>query len=207
MAQNDFQGGSALTQTDARERVAILIDNSGSMSGIIPDRGGVMLKVHAAVEGARTILQASDPTRTLYALLSFETECTLYHDLTDDFLSLHAEAALIEPRGGTAMDLGILGALSITNLQRIIMLTDGQPDSEERALAAAQTAKDLSVKIDTIGIGDSDDELLKKISALTGGMFHRAETAEQLFAVFATLETESRLALEYGGTQSEVIKL
>lgn len=88
-----------------------------------------------------------------------------------------------------------------------ILLTDGSNTAGRLdPLAAAQAAKALGVKIYTIGVGsdgevpmmvngqmtvqraDIDEDLLKKVSALTGGQYFRAQDSESLVKIYATID-------------------
>jgi len=120
---------------------------------------------------------------------------------------------------GTAIGMGIATALnrlkqSEAKSKLIILLTDGVNNAGAiEPLSAAKLAKDLSVKVYTIGVGkeggapipidhpvygrvyarnpdgslylpDIDESQLKKIAALTGGRYFRAHNEKELHQIY-----------------------
>jgi Ca-activated chloride channel homolog len=94
----------------------------------------------------------------------------------------------------------------------IILLSDGRRTMGVDTIQAAQMAADRGVRIDVVGLGTPDGHLamgegmaiylqldepaLKQVAQITGGEYHRAETAEALRSVYqqlgSTLEVSKR---------------
>jgi len=81
----------------------------------------------------------------------------------------------------------------------IVLMTDGANNSGQiDPMTAAEAAQALGVKIYTIGLGNAemvqamglppgflpDDDTLKQISQMTGGVFYRADTSEKLQSIY-----------------------
>ncbi len=96
----------------------------------------------------------------------------------------------------TAIGDGIANALELlkhgdAKHKVIILITDGYQNSGRTSVKdAVMQAKNLKVKIYTIGLGNQkefDSKLLKKISHETGGTMFQAANADELTQVYATL--------------------
>jgi len=86
----------------------------------------------------------------------------------------------------------------------VILLSDGENTEAPDPVAAAQTAADRGIRIDTVGIGSPggatldldgfqvhtqlDEATLQRIADLTDGSYYRAGDADQLTAVYAGLD-------------------
>ena len=88
----------------------------------------------------------------------------------------------------------------------VVLLTDGENNEQPDPAAAAQTAADQGIRIDTIGIGTAagstldlqgfqvhsqlDEALLQQIADTSGGTYYHAADADQLKAVYDSLDTK-----------------
>ena len=88
----------------------------------------------------------------------------------------------------------------------IVLLTDGENNSSPNPLGAAQAAADRGVRIYTIGIGSAagtelkvngftvftqlDEEMLKQISQITGGVYYNAQNEKDLYTIYDNLDPE-----------------
>src|SRR5947209_7656483 len=88
----------------------------------------------------------------------------------------------------------------------IVLLTDGENTQSPDPLAAAQTAADRGVRIDTVGVGSTagatlhidgftvrsrlDEATLRQISQLTGGAYYNAANAADLRTIYANLDPQ-----------------
>lgn len=184
---------------EGKEHICLCLDHSGSM-GITMEHS-IQTRQHCLAEAVQAIIGVSSEESTLYSVVSFESQARLACDKTSNFLALCARVWL-SPCGGTNMADGLSLAIQQAP-KRIILLSDGQPDSPDRALAVADTAAVLGIKIDTVSIGEAGDALMKEIAKRTGGVWRRCTSPEQLAQHFMQLETRARLALEHkpeGGT-------
>jgi len=124
---------------------------------------------------------------------------TLDHELFKVLLS-EARARMAGPKTmlGDAVGLAVNHFSSSDKQQKVlILLTDGN-DSGSRVppLDAAQVAADAGITIHTIAVGDPeatgeqvmDVETLQEMSAITGGVFFRATSGDQLQKVYQSLD-------------------
>jgi len=95
-------------------------------------------------------------------------------------------------------DLGYWGSATI------VLLSDGEDAGGPDAVAAAELASDAGVHIETIGVGTArgttievdgyqmatalNEELLTQVAETTAGSYHRAEDADDLGAIYRSLD-------------------
>lgn len=137
---------SLLSKFKARNsKECLLIDTSGSMADHLGDsrtRHSVMQDTLSNIEG--------------YRRFSFNTNCK----------EIKSEDVLPRPSGGTNLALAF-ATVKAMNMAHIILVTDGQPDSEAAALDSAK-----GLKIDIIYIGPDPMPLfLKKLAEVSGGSY------------------------------------
>ncbi len=129
---------------------------------------------------------------------------------------------------GTAIGSGVSSALlrlrdSQAKSKVVILLTDGMNNSGEvDPLAAAEAAKGLTVRMYTVGAGsrglvpfpvkdmwgrtvyqrvaiDMDEELLRKMAELTGGLYFRATDTESLLQIYREIDRLEKVEIEQYG--------
>jgi len=201
MAISDNQSTAVAKTIPKHERVALLIDRSGSMSCSIPNADGttadIKSRIQAAIEAVHAIINNSNPKLTEYAFLSFSNGTDLHVPWTSDYLEIAANC-WPEPEAGTPLGEAITDTLLLDpKPERIILLSDGQPDSRERAETAARAAAEQRVIIDTVGIGEADDGLMAYIAEITGGRYSKVANAQALGSIFQALETRARFFIEH----------
>ena len=88
----------------------------------------------------------------------------------------------------------------------IVLLTDGENNTSPNPLTAAQAAVDRGVRIYTIGIGSAagtelkvngftvftqlDEDMLKQIAQVTGGVYYNAQNEQDLRAIYDNLDPQ-----------------
>lgn len=135
----------------AGDQVVILCDTSGSME----ERAGVRRKIEH-LRGAVAGVIADLPDGVLVAFDSSPRRVTLAADIP-------------EPSGGTALHLALDEAAKLRPAKTIV-ISDGEPDSESAALAAAER---LSGIIDVIYCGRDSDaralDFMRRLARAGGG--------------------------------------
>jgi Ca-activated chloride channel family protein len=195
--------------------IVIALDISGSMRALDFDP---LDRLGAAKRVIHDFIYGRPRDRiglVLFAAKAF-TQCplTLDHRVLVDFLA-EVEVGLIDD--GTAIGLGLATAVnrlrdSPATSKTVILLTDGMnnvPTLEPET--AAELAHTLGVRVYTVAIGREgvapfpvddprygsrtrpmethiDEELLRRIAALTGGAMFRAEEPRALQNIFATID-------------------
>lgn len=102
---------------------------------------------------------------------------------------LGANESIGEPYGGTAMDVAFM-AVKKVGIDHVVMITDGMPDHEGRAIEAAK-----GLRIDVFYVGpDPAPQFLRDLAAQTGGEYGKATLEAR-----PALEAKVRLMLPAGG--------
>lgn len=149
--------------------MALVLDNSGSMGGD-PQR-----------EVVRTLAAISPRLRpsTLVAGVVFGSKSRVFHALSGDHATLGTWGAHDKyireagVSGSTNMAAAITDAADqlqrggAGRLRRMLILTDGYPDSKDAALAAARQAASQGINITPLGFGEYDDRFMNDIAALS----------------------------------------
>ena len=145
-------------------RLALLLDASGSMSGD---------KNQSLRDAVTSFIQACDFSTTALALDTFGAEPELHIPLTCSQPLLLMTAMTIPASGGTPMDEAMSLALASYSLTRAVLVSDGCPDSESAAYAVAENYKRAELPVDCVHIGHSSqgEACLWRIAELTGGKF------------------------------------
>lgn len=153
------------------------------------------------------------------------TQCPLTtdHNILRSFLAT-LQCGLIE--NGTAIGMGLANAIkrlkeSSAKSKIVILLTDGVNNTGYASpMQAADAAKQLGIKVYTIGVGTKgqartpvaqrpngtfiydwslvqiDEKLLRQIAKETGGEYFRAQDLEQLKAIYAKIDQLERTKIE-----------
>jgi Ca-activated chloride channel family protein len=192
----------------------LALDLSGSMQTPDMELNGHYFDRLAVVKiAARKFIQARTGDRL--GLILFGTQAYLQTPLTFDqktVLEMLNDATI--GLAGSQTAIGDAVGLALKQLGRapghskvIILLTDGGNNAGTVSpLDAAAMAKKLGIKIYTIGIGakrlvvqglfgpqvihptnELDEETLKKMAKITGGLFFRADSGEELKQVYAEI--------------------
>jgi len=179
--------------------VAILMDTSGSMSGI---------KIDAARKAAaRFLLTLGDGNQV--ALISFNSQVKTESDFTDDLDSVKQKVELLDVVRGSgtcfydALYSSIELSASIPSGRRaIVILTDGVDELPAGGKCSKYTDQDVidlatssatRIPIYTLGLGNSvDANGLERLAGRTGGAYQFAESAASLDEVFMKLMDQLR---------------
>lgn len=203
--------------------IVLAVDASTSMlaKDFVPDRLSVAKEV-----GAEFI---ADRTGDRIGIVVFAGESFTQSPLTTDQSSLQTMIGRIRSgviEDGTAIGNGL--ATSINRLREsdakskvIILLTDGVNNRGEISpLTAAQIAKEMGIKVYTIGVGkqgtapypvfdergrevdvvnmkvEIDENTLRQIAELTGGEYFRATNKQTLEAIYDNINTLEKSLVE-----------
>lgn len=151
----------AATGVDARElsrdTVYLLLDTSYSMSDSIVE----------ALDGVRQFNAKSLATGQSVGLICFSSTAEV---IASPSRSVVAERlGSIECNGSTNMAAAIVLAIydfeKIRSRKTVVLVTDGCPDDPDATLKAAQQAKDMGIRILTIGTKGSDIRFLARLAS------------------------------------------
>jgi len=142
--------------------VYLLIDCSDSMAGS---------KLEQAKAGALDFAKNALAKRYVTGLVKFGSFATHICEPVGNIEILKKHLELMDAEGSTNLtDAIILTAEKLQNkpgLRVMVIVTDGQPDDQNSALAAAKQAKKQGIDIITIGTDDADESFLKKLASQT----------------------------------------
>jgi Ca-activated chloride channel family protein len=201
--------------------IAIVLDISGSMAALDfePNRLGAAKRV------IREFIQQRQYDRVglvIFASEAFsQVPPTLDYKVLERVLEETEVSWDIGLDSGTAIGLGLAnGANMLRDSQAdsrvIVLLTDGANNSGQiDPLTAAQIAKALDIRVYTIGAArpgpaalpfpdgrieyrdsEIDEEALRKIADITGGLYFRAEDGEGLKEIYDTINELERSQVE-----------
>jgi len=196
---------------DDRTAIMLAIDVSRSMEAqdIEPNR------FVAAQEAARNFVE-SLPGGARVGLVSFAGYAVLHAPPTPRHAQVLTAIDGLGLARRTAIGDGLLEALNALPERgpeasaaadrpgaAIVLLSDGRNNSGSEPLEAAARARELGVKVYTVGLGTDngdpgglpwggffggfDAETLKQIAATTGGSYFEARSADQLSSIYRTL--------------------
>ncbi len=165
--------------------ISLVFDDSGSMDAYIESG---QTKLQAAKAAAKTIVTTTKDWSESYSG-NYGIGVVRFSNYAETVALPHIDYKYIDDcidtvgdGGGTSIYSGIdMGIAQLENIKSgnkiIILMTDGQDGSENKALESAQKAADAKIKIYTIGFGDGvDEELLKQIAEKTKGEYRFADT-------------------------------
>lgn len=163
-------------------RIAIMIDTSGSMAGD---------SIRLLERALEDFIQKSNPNDTAIAVESFPEAVRI--DLTNDKQKLWLMTMGLSASGGTPMTYAIEYCIKNYRLTRAIIISDGQPDYDPGTELLTQYV-DAHIAIDTVHIGNSTygEDCLKRISEATGGLFVKFKDIKSFSTAFAFLLPETR---------------
>lgn len=172
---------------DGRLDVALMIDESGSMSGAT---------IAAAQNAALAFLSELNPKGAQVAVVSFDTNATVLQPLTADLRGVVRAIGRLKAGGQTnyvdALFKGrqeLAGPSSRPGVPRVaVMMTDGKPTTTDGLEAAAQSLKAAGATVYTIGLGATiNDDILKNTVASRPDLYYAAPTDAQLALVYRNI--------------------
>lgn len=163
--------------------VAVVLDRSNSMNG---------QRIVDAKTGAKIMAETLDLTIDQLAVVSFADTPQLNAALSHETTTLLTAIDQIDLDGGTAIHVGVTGALDELNGPRrnpnagraIIVLSDGASDLA-LAQAAADEAKAQGMRIIAIAVG-ADNAVMKAIASSPSD-YYLAPNSEQIAAIALTV--------------------
>lgn len=167
-------GGKVEPLPEPKSAVAyLLVDCSSSMEGN---------KLHQAKEGAMGFAESAIKKHYSVGLISFANSAELLTTPKRDYAGFNARLRGLEASGGTnmtdAIELATSNLQALDGTRAVVIVTDGEPNSRETCLAAAEKAKAAGIDIITIGTDGADIAFLARLSTRTDLAI--AVTAQQL---------------------------
>ena len=145
-------------------RIGLLLDVSGSMSGA---------KIVSLRDAVSSFITSCDMRDTSLALEPFGDDGGNRVALTCFAPMLITTVQMLNAVGGTPMADALHYALGSYPLTRAVLVSDGQPDSEQAAYTEAVNYREAGVPCDCVHIGHNSDgeQCLRRIAEITGGQY------------------------------------
>ena len=147
-----------LTETPLIKDVLLLIDTSGSMTG---DK--ILQAKNGAIDFSRSAAQRGYAT----GLAVFADRAAMVCEPTVQSVAFEREISAVQVGivgGSTNLAAGLDLAGKFKELDAVVVVTDGQPNSCEDALRSATALKQRGVEILCIGTDDADKEFLDQLA-------------------------------------------
>jgi Mg-chelatase subunit ChlD len=178
------------------ETCMLLIDTSGSMADFISGIVKLDATKNAVIEFIRSKFLMGQGDRT--GIISFGEFATVVERPTVKYEYLESRVHTLAANGSTSMYEGLSLAMDVLpkgGVQRIVLLTDGVPTTTGKLsiISLAKRAASKRIVIDTVGVGSPfdfmgyDEQLLRRIAAITGGTFKRVLDIQELTGQFVEL--------------------
>lgn len=179
--------------------IALVLDVSGSMSeqGRFPALKNALAIFLDELAGTEQDEQVS--------LTKYSTTAAKLHVLTTDLDAVRSSFEGTSPNGYTAIGLGLQTGLdSVLHdpaarklvTRSVIIMTDGIHNTGISPLAVAPLAKEQKVVVHTITFSSgANQDMMRQVAALTGGVHLHADTNEQLIEVFRRIALALPVAL------------
>lgn len=171
---NQLNMGSQLVSTRVPTKYQTIIDNKNKLLILIDNSGSMWeSKLNQAKAGAIEFARKSLEQDYSVGVITFETNCNYLIKFTDKIdEKFEKKINKIESKGGTNLTDAIkMATCYFTNsrVKRTIMIvTDGMPNNPITALEAAKDAKRLGIKIMIIGTDDAKQEFLDQLVSEEG---------------------------------------
>jgi len=163
-------------------RLALLLDTSGSMNGH---------KIQSLQDAMQSFVNACDFTNTAIAVQTFGGDddhigrlpLTVFHPI------LMTTIAALRASDSTPMADAMAYALRAYSLTRCVLVSDGEPDSVDRAYEAAHEMREAGLPCDCVHIGNSHsgEQCLRQIAEITGGCYVKFTDVSQFAKQFKYL--------------------
>lgn len=151
----------SLNPEEMAERLGIVFDDSGSMSG------QAILDAHAGVE---EFLRNCKPGQTSVTIYPMNAERI---KLSCDLITLSILVHKIEATGGTPLVQKLLQMMRNENIKRAIVFSDGSPNNTYLG-EVIPLSKEKKIPVDTVYIGpdlDTPISFMRGLAEATGGVF------------------------------------
>ncbi|MBN1644434.1 VWA domain-containing protein [Candidatus Woesearchaeota archaeon] len=182
--------------------IILVIDISGSTSAAFGDDKTVDVEKALAL-GVLNDLSLHDRL----GFVAFNTEAYLVSEPSYVYekQGLEDRVARLADGGGTFITAGLMKAIALLERlqgsKNIILISDGKTQGEGASRDAARLAHNQGIKIYTVGVGPTTNELvMQDIAAISNGIYFRATDSSRLKLLFGDVEEQ-----EIGDTMALIV--
>jgi Mg-chelatase subunit ChlD len=178
-------------------RIALLLDVSGSMNGE---------RIRCLRDAVTSFIQACDFSDTALALEPFGEGNPPPNRMALMCFGplLMTTVQMLQATDSTPMAEAMCYALTSYSLTRCVLVSDGLPDSESHAYAAAAEYREAGLPCDCVHIGESTsgEACLHRIAELTGGQYIKFTDINSFARSFKYLTPAYYAQLTSGGVSA-----
>ena len=159
-------GTNEVVETTVLKHALLLIDTSGSMAGD---------KITQAKQGAIDFARSANMRGCATGLAVFGDRAAMVCDPTFEPVKFEKKISRLDVGivgSSTNLATGLELANKFSHLNAVVVVTDGQPDSQATALRAADTLKKRGIDILCIGTDDADRSFLSKLATRSDLAIH-----------------------------------
>ncbi|MBW2973618.1 VWA domain-containing protein [Candidatus Woesearchaeota archaeon] len=185
---------SAPGKKEGETSIVIVVDISGSTSAQFGDDTTVDVEKALALGAYRDLSM-----NTRLAVVAFNTKAYLVSEPSYVYekQNLEDKISRLSHGGGTLVSGGLLKAISILEEmaggKNIILISDGKTQAESAATEAAKLAQTMGIKIYSVGVGPTTNEvLMQQIADIANGIYFRATESSRLKILFGDLDEEEQ---------------
>jgi hypothetical protein len=183
-------------------RIALLLDNSGSMIDHVSNGKS---KIDYLREAVDTFVSQVDLMSTAVAIETFPRNVS--ESLTSDKQALMMASSRLNAAGGTPMDSAMENILQSQPITRALLISDGQADYAGRTETQATNYAEAGIPIDCIhiGVGSCGEELLKTVAERTKGIYVKFKDVASFAKAITYLTPKYRGMLTNGTVDAKQI--
>jgi len=202
-----------ISSTDAakKHRIGLLLDCSRSMDesaeGYSAGQGSLRAKAKIAHlrDACQRFVESCALHDTAVGIDTFPKVCEGPRmPMCSIAALLVSEIQRLDAVGGTPMSETLEAALESMSMTRAVLVSDGEADFPDMALAQAKRYAERRVVIDCVHVGESTagEQLLKQIALTTGGLYIKFTDVTSFARNFAYLTPAKRSLLTQGNAAS-----
>jgi len=192
--------GAVADPTKCSNRLALMLDVSGSMSGE---------KISSLRDAVSSFVTSCDMSDTALALEPFGDDYPSPNrvGLTTVQPMLMTTAMLLTANSNTPMARAMDYVLNTYSITRAVLVSDGEPDASEPCYDTAQQYREAGIMIDCVHIGHSTsgEACLRRIAELTGGQYIKFTDVTSFSKSFKYLTPAFYGILTSGGVDAEML--
>jgi Mg-chelatase subunit ChlD len=177
---------------DSPNRIALMLDNSGSMSESGGEPKSKIELLKTAVEG---FLNSCDFSNTAVAMYPIPVEANVV-SLTKQSALLQLATLQLDASGGTPLGDTMTTVLENEPITRGVIVSDGEQTDGDLCFTTAKHYRDASIPIDCVHIGyGRGEETLQRIAEMTGGTYIKFKDVSQFAKAMKYLSPRYRALL------------
>lgn len=196
-AMDSAKAAASAQAVEMPNRIALLLDVSGSMAG---------RKIDDLRKAYDSFVAALDLSNTALAIAHFgyENDAACDVSLTTDRSLIMITGVSLHANGSTPMAEAMERVISTQPLTRAVLISDGEPNDEHRAYTQAKTFREAGVPCDCVHIGSSSsgEDVLKKIAEITGGIYLKFTDTGNFAKSFSYLTPAGRALMLSGNVSA-----